>query len=109
MATPPALILAAGFLFNLGQGVLRPSLPRLLRHVFDANYRMVNLIPVVLGAGSRPSPRRPTRSSTTGRRGRAVSLLLNVETLGMLVGPLVMGVLACALAESCRAHRGPAT
>jgi MFS family permease len=44
-------ILAAAFLFNLGQGVLRPSLPLYLRYAFAANYRMVTLIPVVFGAG----------------------------------------------------------
>lgn len=44
-------IFAAAFLFNLGQGVLRPSLPLYLQHFFVANYRMVTLIPVVFGAG----------------------------------------------------------
>jgi len=44
-------VLAAAFLFNLGQGVLRPSFPLYLRDVFGANYRMVTLIPVVFGAG----------------------------------------------------------
>jgi MFS family permease len=44
-------VLAAAFLFNLGQGVLRPSLPLYLRQFFGANYRMVTLIPVVFGAG----------------------------------------------------------
>ena len=47
---PPA-ILAATFLFNLGQGVLRPALPLYLQRTFSANYRMVTLIPVVFGAG----------------------------------------------------------
>jgi DHA1 family multidrug resistance protein-like MFS transporter len=47
---PPA-VLAGAFLFNLGQGVLRPTLPLYLRTVFAANYRMVTLIPVVFGAG----------------------------------------------------------
>jgi MFS family permease len=47
----PASILAAAFLFNLGQGVLRPSLPLYLQRSFAANYRMVTLIPVVFGAG----------------------------------------------------------
>jgi len=47
---PPA-ILAAMFLFNLGQGVLRPAMPLYLQHTFSANYRMVTLIPVVFGAG----------------------------------------------------------
>lgn len=44
-------MLAAAFLFNLGQGVLRPSLPLYLRETFGASYRMVTLIPVVFGAG----------------------------------------------------------
>jgi ACDE family multidrug resistance protein len=44
-------ILVAASLFNLGQGVLRPSLPLYLRHAFAANYRMATLIPVVFGAG----------------------------------------------------------
>jgi MFS family permease len=44
-------VLAGAFLFNLGQGVLRPTLPLYLRTVFAANYRMVTLIPVVFGAG----------------------------------------------------------
>ena len=47
----PVAVLAAAFLFNLGQGVLRPSLPLYLQHVFGANYRMVTLIPVVFGVG----------------------------------------------------------
>lgn len=44
-------VLAAAFLFNLGQGVLRPSFPLYLRDAFGASYRMVTLIPVVFGAG----------------------------------------------------------
>jgi MFS family permease len=47
----PLAVLAAAFLFNLGQGVLRPSLPLYLQRSFAANYRMVTLIPVVFGAG----------------------------------------------------------
>ncbi|PYM95992.1 MAG: hypothetical protein DME04_03195 [Candidatus Rokuibacteriota bacterium] len=47
----PAAVLAAAFLFNLGQGVLRPSMPLYLQRTFSANYRMVTLIPVVFGAG----------------------------------------------------------
>jgi MFS family permease len=47
----PLAILAAAFLFNLGQGVLRPSMPLYLQRTFGANYRMVTLIPVVFGAG----------------------------------------------------------
>jgi len=47
----PLAVVAATFLFNLGQGVLRPSLPLYLREFFAANYQMVTLIPVVFGAG----------------------------------------------------------
>jgi MFS family permease len=50
-AQVPVAILAAAFLFNLGQGVLRPSMPLYLQRTFRANYRMVTLIPVVFGAG----------------------------------------------------------
>jgi MFS family permease len=48
---PPGAVLAAALLFNVGQGVLRPSLPLYLQHFFGANYRMITLIPVVFGAG----------------------------------------------------------
>jgi MFS family permease len=44
-------VLAAAFLFNVGQGVLRPAMPLYLQQVFGAHYRMVTLIPVVFGAG----------------------------------------------------------
>lgn len=44
-------VLAASFLFNLGQGVLRPAMPLYLQHVFVARYQMVTFIPVVFGAG----------------------------------------------------------
>src|SRR2546428_8305266 len=47
----PIAVLAAAFLFNVGQGVLRPSMPLYLERTFAANYRMVTLIPVVFGAG----------------------------------------------------------
>ncbi|HEY6220314.1 MAG TPA: MFS transporter [Gemmatimonadaceae bacterium] len=47
----PVAVLVAAFLFNLGQGVLRPSMPLYLDRLFAANYRMVTLIPVVFGAG----------------------------------------------------------
>ncbi len=47
----PLEVLAAAFLFNLGQGVLRPSLPLFLQKMFAANYRMVTAIPVAFGAG----------------------------------------------------------
>src|SRR6185369_11256253 len=47
----PSAILAAAFLFNLGQGVLRPAMPLYLQRTFSANYRMVTLIPVAFGAG----------------------------------------------------------
>jgi len=140
-------VLAAAFLFNLGQGVLRPSLPLYLRQFFGANYRMVTLIPVVFGAGkwmaNLPAgylldrlgrarvmviglvviaacdvasvgfvQYRPflaaravagagwamfaTVATTTmvrgaGARGRAISLLLMAETLGLLLGSTVGG------------------
>jgi predicted MFS family arabinose efflux permease len=45
----PSVVLAAAFLFNLGQGVLRPAMPLYLQRTFSANYRMVTLIPVVFG------------------------------------------------------------
>jgi len=44
-------VLAGAFLFNLGQGVLRPTMPLYLRRVFAANYQMVTLIPVAFGLG----------------------------------------------------------
>ena len=44
-------VLAGAFLFNLGQGVLRPTMPLYLRYVFSANYRMVTAIPTVFGLG----------------------------------------------------------
>ena len=44
-------VLAAAFLFNLGQGVLRPSLPLYLQATFRANYRLVTSIPTVFGLG----------------------------------------------------------
>src|SRR4030095_13669853 len=47
----PSAVLAAAFLFNLGQGVLRPAMPLYLQRTFSANYRMVTYIPVVFGAG----------------------------------------------------------
>lgn len=47
----PIAVLTAAFLFNLGQGVLRPSMPLYLERAFAANYGMVTMIPVVFGAG----------------------------------------------------------
>jgi MFS transporter, ACDE family, multidrug resistance protein len=44
-------VLAAAFLFNLGQGMLRPAMPLYMQHVFAATYRMVTVIPMVFGAG----------------------------------------------------------
>lgn len=44
-------ILTAALLFNVGQGVLRPSMPLYLERSFAANYTMVTMIPVVFGAG----------------------------------------------------------
>jgi MFS family permease len=43
-------VLAAALLFNLGQGVPRPSLPSYLQQVSAANY-LVMLIPLVFGLG----------------------------------------------------------
>ncbi len=137
-------VLLGAFLFNLGQGVLRPTLPLYLQQVFAANYQMVTSIPMVFGMGkwvaSLPTGyllnrlgRRPlmaggllliafmdissvmtsaypvflgfralagvgwamfgTVATTTmvdhpasQRRGRAVSVLLMSETLGLLLG-----------------------
>lgn len=144
-------VLAGGFLFNLGQGVLRPALPLYLQEVFAANYQMVTAIPVVFGLGkwiaSLPTGylmdrvgRRPLMAGgllliamcdiasvltstygvflawralagvgwamfgtvattamidlpTVQRRGRAVSLLMICETLGLLLGSGMGGVL----------------
>jgi DHA1 family multidrug resistance protein-like MFS transporter len=47
----PVAVLAGAFLFNLGQGVLRPTMPLYLQHIFAANYQMVTLIPVAFGLG----------------------------------------------------------
>lgn len=44
-------VLAAAFLFNVGQGVLRPSMPLYLQQSLAANYRIVTAIPTVFGAG----------------------------------------------------------
>jgi MFS family permease len=44
-------VLAGAFLFNLGQGVLRPTLPLYLQAIFAADYRMVTAIPTVFGVG----------------------------------------------------------
>jgi MFS family permease len=144
-------LLSASFLFNLGQGVLRPSLPLYLQRVFAARYQQVTLIPAVFGAGkwiaSLPTGylldtlgRRLLMTSgllliagsdlgsvivsrygaflalralagvgwamfatvattamvggrAVSRRGRAVSLLLMSETLGLLLGSSVGGLL----------------
>jgi glyoxylase-like metal-dependent hydrolase (beta-lactamase superfamily II) len=50
---PPRGVLAAAFLFNLGQGVLRPSLPLYLQQFFGANYRMVDIEPYLEAAGQK--------------------------------------------------------
>jgi MFS family permease len=47
----PVAVLAAALLFNLGQGLLRPTLPLYLQQVFAASYQMVTLIPLVFGVG----------------------------------------------------------
>ena len=44
-------VLGTALLFNVGQGVLRPTAPLYLQQVFAANYRMVTAIPTVFGAG----------------------------------------------------------
>jgi MFS family permease len=44
-------VLVGALLFNVGQGVLRPTLPLYLRAVFAANYRMVTAIPTLFGLG----------------------------------------------------------
>lgn len=44
-------VLTGSFLFNLGQGVLRPTLPLYLQEVFAANYQMITAIPIVFGLG----------------------------------------------------------
>jgi DHA1 family multidrug resistance protein-like MFS transporter len=145
----PVAVLAAALLFNLGQGILRPSLPLFLQQFFGANYRMVTLIPVMFGAGKwvaslptgylldRLGRRRlmvvgllviavsdiasiltpgylaflgvrgvagmgwamfgtvattmMVDRSGAGDRGRAVSLLLMSETLGLLLGSVASG------------------
>jgi len=143
----PVAVLAGALLFNLGQGVLRPTMPLYLQQVFSANYRMVTLIPVAFGIGKwvaslptgylldRLGRRRlmtgglilialgdlgsamtsvygvflilramggvgwaafSTVATTTmvdqsARRGRAVSLLLMSETLGLLFGSTAGG------------------
>ncbi len=145
----PVAVLAAALLFNLGQGVLRPTLPLYLQQVFAATYQMVTLIPLVFGVGKwvaslptgylldRLERRRlmvggllviaicdvgslmtpaygvflglralagvgwamfGTVATTTmvnqpasQRRGRAVSLLLMSETLGLLLGSAAGG------------------
>jgi MFS family permease len=142
-------VLAGAALFNLGQGVLRPTMPLYLQEMFSANYRMVTSIPTVFGLGkwvaSVPtgylmdrlgrrslmtcgllliafsdvgSALTPVYSVFLGfralagvgwamfgtvattamvdlpaaqRRGRAVSLLLMSETLGLLVGSAAGG------------------
>ena len=94
---PPA-VLAGAFLFNLGQGVLRPTLPLYLRTVFSANYRMVMLIPMVFGAGKwvlgravHLPPARwcvlrqdEARALLRERRGGAAGWVPEVEALGEL-------------------------
>jgi MFS transporter, DHA1 family, multidrug resistance protein len=140
----------AAFLFNLGQGVLRPSMPLYLERAFGANYRMVTMILVVFGTGKwianlptgyllrelgRPlmvcgllliamidiasaaasryamflslrglgglgwamfstvATTAMVNQPAAARRGRAVSLLLMSETLGLFVGSAAGGVI----------------
>lgn len=147
----PVHVLAGAFLFNLGQGALRPAMPLYLQATFAASYRMVTAIPAVFGVGkwlaSLPTGalmdrvgRRPlmigglltiagcdvasavtadygvflalralagvgwamfgtvamtamVRVPARQRRGRAVSALLVSETLGLLLGTSLGGVL----------------
>ena len=78
----PHAVLAAAFLFNLGQGVLRPSMPLYLQHAFGANYRMVTYIPVMFGAG------------------KWVASLPTGYLLGRLGGPLmILGLLFIAIID----------
>ena len=143
-----AAVLLGAFLFNLGQGVLRPTLPLYLQQTFSTSYWMVTSIATVFGVGkwvaSLPTgyllPRlaRPlmiggllliafcdlasvmtasyavflgfralggvgwamfgTVATTlmvdvqaAQRRGRAISLLLMSETLGLLLGSAASG------------------
>jgi DHA1 family multidrug resistance protein-like MFS transporter len=74
----PVAVLAAALLFNLGQGVLRPTLPLYLQQVFAANYRMVTLIPLVFGAG------KWVASLPTGY------LLDRLDRRGLMVGGLLV-------------------
>lgn len=46
-----AAVLFGAFLFNLGQGILRPTLPLYLQQTFSASYWMVTSIATVFGAG----------------------------------------------------------
>jgi len=74
----PVAVLVAAFLFNLGQGVLRPTLPLYLQQVFAANYRMVTLIPLVFGVG------KWVASLPTGY------LLDRLDRRGLMVGGLLV-------------------
>jgi hypothetical protein len=42
-------VLGTSLLYNLGMGLLRPTLPLYLQQVFAVNSQMVTLIPVVFG------------------------------------------------------------
>jgi MFS family permease len=44
-------VLLGAFLFNLGQGILRPTLPLYLQQTFSASYGMVTAIATVFGVG----------------------------------------------------------
>ena len=68
----PLAILTAAFLFNLGQGVLRHSMPLYLEQSFAANYRMVTMIPVVFGAGKWLA--NLPAGYVLGRRGRSLMI-----------------------------------
>jgi MFS transporter, DHA1 family, multidrug resistance protein len=74
----PFAVLAAAFLFNVGQGVLRPTLPLYLQQVFAANYQMVTFIPLVFGVG------KWVASLPTGY------LLDRLDRRGLMVGGLLV-------------------
>jgi MFS family permease len=100
---PPVAILAGAFLFNLGQGALRPSLPLYLQRIFAANYRMVTLIPVVFGSfglGALAGVIAPIPTALTSDlveahlQGVAIGWLRTTTDGGQILGPLLMGAVA---------------
>jgi MFS family permease len=81
----PRPVFAAMFLFNLGQGILRPAMPLYLQGAFTASYTMVTLIPLVFGVGkwiaNIPSGYLMDR---VGRRGLMTSGLLLIAAIDIL-------------------------